>query len=50
MDELYPKHAKALQEAKLAPEVFPTMGEILDESMISMMDEKKETPNKKGDT
>jgi len=50
MDELYPKHAEALREAKLAPEVFLTMGKILDESMISTMDEKKETPNKKGDT
>jgi hypothetical protein len=30
MDELYPMHAKALQTANLAPNVFPTLGEILD--------------------
>jgi len=32
MDELYPKHAEALRALKLAPEVFPTMGKILDET------------------
>jgi hypothetical protein len=30
MDELYPMHAKALQAANLAPNIFPTLGEILD--------------------
>jgi len=50
MDELYPKHVEALRVAKLAPEVFLTMGEILDESMASTMDGGKETPKKKGDT
>ena len=29
MNELYPSHAKALKVAKLAPEVFPTLGKIL---------------------
>ncbi len=30
MDELYPAHAKALKKANLAPDIFPTLGEILD--------------------
>ena len=30
MDILYPSHAKALKVAKLAPEVFPTLGKVLD--------------------
>jgi hypothetical protein len=30
MDELYPMHVKALQAAKLAPNIFPTLGKILD--------------------
>ncbi len=30
MDKLYPGHAKALQTAKLAPNTFPTLCEILD--------------------
>ena len=29
MNELYPSYAEALKVAKLAPEVFPTLGEIL---------------------
>ena len=29
MNELYPSHAEALKVAKLAPEVFPTLGKIL---------------------
>jgi hypothetical protein len=29
MDELYPMHAKALQAANLAPNIFPTLGKIL---------------------
>jgi hypothetical protein len=31
MDELYPLHAKALSAANLAPAVFPTHGEVLNE-------------------
>ncbi len=30
MDELYQMHAKALQAANLVPNIFPTLGEILD--------------------
>jgi hypothetical protein len=30
MDKLYPMHVKALQAANLAPNTFPTLGEILD--------------------
>jgi hypothetical protein len=30
VDELYPAHAKALKKANLAPDTFPTLGEILD--------------------
>jgi hypothetical protein len=30
MDELYPAHAKALQTANLATNIFPTLGKILD--------------------
>ena len=29
MDELYPLHAEALKVAKLVPEVFPTLNEVL---------------------
>jgi hypothetical protein len=29
MDELYPMHAKVLQAANLAPNIFPTLGKIL---------------------
>jgi hypothetical protein len=29
MDELYPAHAKALKKANLAPDIFPTLGKIL---------------------
>jgi hypothetical protein len=29
MDELYPMHTKALQTANLAPDIFPTLGKIL---------------------
>jgi len=31
IDELYPRHAEALRKAKLAPEVFPKLGEKLDD-------------------
>jgi hypothetical protein len=34
MDQLYPAHAKALQTAKLAPDIFPTLGEILDNQQM----------------
>ncbi len=30
MDELYPAYAKALQTANLVPNIFPTLGKILD--------------------
>jgi hypothetical protein len=30
MDELYQMHVKALQAANLVPNIFPTLGEILD--------------------
>jgi hypothetical protein len=30
MDKLYPMHTKALQTANLAPNIFPTLGKILD--------------------
>jgi hypothetical protein len=29
MDELYPMHTKALQTANLAPDIFLTLGKIL---------------------
>jgi hypothetical protein len=34
MDKLYPAHAKALKKANLAPDIFPTLGEILDNQQI----------------
>jgi len=35
INELYPKHAEALRKAKLDPEVFPKLGEKLDELKLS---------------
>jgi hypothetical protein len=34
MDKLYPAHAKAFQTANLAPNIFPTLGEILDNQQM----------------
>jgi hypothetical protein len=34
MDELYPAHAQALKKANLAPDTFPTLGEILDNQQM----------------
>jgi hypothetical protein len=34
MDELYPMHVKALQAANLAPNIFPTLGKILDNQQM----------------
>jgi len=31
LNDLYPEHAKALEHANLAPEAYPSLGEILDE-------------------
>jgi hypothetical protein len=36
MDELYPEHAKALKKANLAPDIFPTLGKILDNQQIDL--------------
>jgi hypothetical protein len=35
MDELYPAHAKALQTANLALNIFPTLGKILDSQQMA---------------
>jgi hypothetical protein len=43
MDELYPAHAKALKKANLAPDIFPTLGKILDnQQMDPTVDNTKE--------
>jgi hypothetical protein len=34
MDKLYPVHAKAMQTAKLVPNIFPTLGKILDNQQM----------------
>jgi hypothetical protein len=34
MDELYPAHAKALKKANLVPDIFPTLGEILNNQQM----------------
>jgi hypothetical protein len=36
MDKLYPVHAKALQTANLAPNIFPTLGKILDNQQTAL--------------
>jgi hypothetical protein len=36
MDELYPMQAKALQAANLAANIFPTLGEILDNQQMDL--------------
>jgi len=36
INKLYPKHAEALKKAKLAQEVFPKLGEKLDELKIEL--------------
>ena len=36
MDELYPEHAKALKKANLAPDIFPTLGKILNNQQIDL--------------
>ncbi len=35
MDELYPAHAKELQTANLALNIFPTLGKILDSQQMA---------------
>jgi hypothetical protein len=34
MDKLYPAQAKALKKANLAPDIFPTLGKILDNQQM----------------
>jgi hypothetical protein len=34
MDKLYPAHTEALKKANLAPDIFPTLGEILDKQQM----------------
>jgi hypothetical protein len=46
MDELYPAHAKALKKANLAPDIFTTLGEILDNQQ---MDPTVDNPKEKKD-
>jgi hypothetical protein len=47
MDELYLIHAKALQAANLAPNIFPTLGKILDSQQMdpTTNDEKRKKNN-----
>jgi hypothetical protein len=49
MDELYPAHAQALRTAKLAPNTFPTLGEILDDLTDSTTMEVGKNKEKKQD-
>ena len=44
LDQLYPEHARALKESKLAPGHYPTLGEIL---AGNDSDEEKEDRRKK---
>jgi len=48
MDEIYTKHAEALRAAKLAPEVLPNMGEVLDGTTDTTTEGEEKTPNKRG--
>jgi len=50
MDELYPEHAKALRAAKLAPDKFPTLGEILDKQVGSSTTEEDKEKRGSQDT
>jgi hypothetical protein len=46
MDQLYPAHTKALQTAGLAPDIFPTLGKILDnQQMDPTIDDNKGKKN-----
>jgi hypothetical protein len=46
MDELYPMHVKALQTGNLAPNIFPTLGKILDnQQMDPTTDDEKAKKN-----
>ena len=46
MDELYPRHAKALLNAKLQPTEYPTLGEMLQKQRYAKQkQEKKENAN-----
>ncbi len=48
MDKLYPGHAKALQTEKLAPNIFPTLCEVLDnQQMYPNIDDDKGKKNNK---
>jgi hypothetical protein len=50
MDELYPMHAKALQTANLAPNVFPTLGKILDNQQMDPTIDDEEVKKDNQDT
>jgi hypothetical protein len=50
MDELYPMHAKALQAANLAPNIFPTLGEILDNQQTDPTTDGKKAKKNNQDT
>jgi len=50
MNELYPKHAEALRAAKLAPNMFLTLGEVPDETMSSTTDDERERVRKRRET
>ena len=41
IDELYPEHAKALKMADLAPDVFPTLGNFIDQENKNTEEGKK---------
>ena len=49
MDILYPSHAKALKVATLALEVFPTLGEVLDNVALHLGLKNMEKDNSKQD-
>ena len=46
-DILYPSHAKALMVAKLAPEVFCTLGKVLDNIALHSESKNMEKDNSK---
>ena len=45
IDELYPKHAEVLIKAKLAPDIFPTLGKVLND-LEEKANEKLKTKSK----
>jgi len=47
LDTLHPEHAKALKVAGLAPEKYPTLGEVLNrQNDMNIQDEKKKKKRK----